>query len=233
MDIYEYRRKRLAALIKDRYQFRKNIADASGWSEARISQVLSPTHRDGRAFSEKVARKLEADLGLESMYFDQGAVPMAVDASRTTSGANIPQVIFVPLCEISVREEDGETQAVEVVNSGNQFAPYIAPWLAAMGIPSDRAALFMASDDSMEPKFSAGDVVLANCDETDVEDGRMYVIRYGRAMRIRYLSRRLDGALTLRSINPRYPDEHLTAELSEQHISVVGRVREIKVSSEL
>jgi len=233
MDIYEYRRKRLADLIKDQYQVRKNIADASGWSEARISQVLSPTHRGGRAFSEKVARKLEADLGLATMYFDQGAVPMAIDASRTSPSEGIPHVIFVPRCDIEVSEAEGSIADVRIVNSGSQFAPYFATWLKTMNIPTDRAALFVAPDDSMEPRFSLGDVVLANCAEVEVEDGRMYVIRYGKSMKIRYVSRRLDGALTLRTANPSYPDEHLSAELSEQHITILGRVREIKVTSEL
>ena len=41
MNMYQYRRDRLLMLIKERYDnTRKKISDASGWSEARISQIL-------------------------------------------------------------------------------------------------------------------------------------------------------------------------------------------------
>ncbi|MCY0913227.1 S24 family peptidase [Massilia antarctica] len=220
-------------MIQHEYQVRKNVADASGWSEARISQILSPTHRGGRGFSEKVARKLEADLGLESMYFDQGAIQMSLDMARVDTGHKVPEVIFIPLCTIVVRDGVPATEAVEIINEGQAFAPYFGTWLKEMEIKPAKAGLFRAPDDSMSPRFERDDVVLANCDDTEVVDGRMYVIRYAKTMKIRFLSRRLDGTLTLRSANPNYPDEHLPAEVAKEYISVIGRVREIKVSSDL
>ncbi|WP_460997301.1 hypothetical protein, partial [Staphylococcus aureus] len=73
---------------------RKKISDVSGWSEARISQILSPTDREGRAFSEKIARKLEADLQLDSMYFDQGAAPDQAELAARALGEVQPVVVL-------------------------------------------------------------------------------------------------------------------------------------------
>ena len=81
MDIYQHRRARLSALIDDQFDGRRvDFCDASGWSESRISQLLSPTYRNGQAFTEKTARKLEGDLKIAPMYFDQGAIPRAVNS---------------------------------------------------------------------------------------------------------------------------------------------------------
>ena len=62
--------------------------------------------------------------------------------------------------------------------------------------------------------------------ETGVTDGKLYAIRYGDELRVKYLSRRLDGILILRSVNPIYKDEEVSPELASEHITVIGRVRD-------
>lgn len=78
----------------------------------------------------------------------------------------------------------------------------------------------------MEPMLYAGDTILVNLDEQNVVDGKMYAVRYGDDLRVKYLSRRVDGGLLLRSVNPSYPVEEVSPDLVEQHISVIGRVRD-------
>ena len=78
----------------------------------------------------------------------------------------------------------------------------------------------------MEPFLFPRDTILVNQDETNVIDGKLYAIRYGDELRVKYLSRRLDGTLILHSANPRYKDEEVPPELANEHISVIGRVRD-------
>ena len=71
-----------------------------------------------------------------------------------------------------------------------------------------------------------GDAVLVNLDETTVQDGRLYAIRYRDEIRVRYLSRLLNGSLILRALNPNHKDEEASPEIAKEHISIIGRVRD-------
>jgi len=74
--MYKYRRDRLLDLIEREYGGeRVRFCDSIDMSESRLAQILSTTYRDGTAFTEKTARKLERAAKLPPLYFDQGAVP--------------------------------------------------------------------------------------------------------------------------------------------------------------
>lgn len=105
-------------------------------------------------------------------------------------------------------------------------ATYRLSWFQKYGLNPDRVRRFRVTGDSMEPLLFARDTILVNLDETQVVDGRLYAIRYGDQLRVKYLSRRLDGTLVLRSVNPAYKDEEVPAELANEHITVIGRVRD-------
>ncbi|CUI07850.1 hypothetical protein BN2497_10477 [Janthinobacterium sp. CG23_2] len=70
------------------------------------------------------------------------------------------------------------------------------------------------------------DTILVNADETNIVDGKLYAIRYGDDLRVKYLYRRLDGTVVLRSVNPAYRDEEVPPELAQEYICVIGRVRD-------
>ena len=72
----------------------------------------------------------------------------------------------------------------------------------------------------------AGDTILVNLDETNIVDGKTYAIRYGDELRVKKLYRRIDGTLILRSVNPAFKDEEISPELADEHITVIGRVRD-------
>lgn len=105
-------------------------------------------------------------------------------------------------------------------------ATYRRSWFQKHGMNPDRVKRFRVTGDSMEPLLYARDTILVNLDETQVFDGRLYALRYGDQLRVKYLSRRLDGTLVLRSVNPAYKDEEVPADLANEHITVIGRVRD-------
>ena len=62
--------------------------------------------------------------------------------------------------------------------------------------------------------------------KTEAVAYKVYALRYGNDLRIKRLYRRLDGTLILRSDNPRYKDEEVPPVLAEEHITIIGRVRD-------
>jgi phage repressor protein C with HTH and peptisase S24 domain len=134
-------------------------------------------------------------------------------------------VVLVPESRIEFAAGNGRTPMYELVEE-EEPATYRRTWFQKRGINPDHVRRFRVSGDSMEPMLYARDTILVNEDERNVVDGKLYAIRYGDELRVKYLSRRLDGTLLLRSVNPAYAIEEVAPELVEQHISVIGRVRD-------
>lgn len=134
-------------------------------------------------------------------------------------------VVFVPESKIAFSAGNGCVARYELVED-QEPASYRLSWFQKYGINPDRARRFRVSGDSMEPMLFDRDTILVNTDETAVVDGKMYAIRYGDELRVKYLIRRLDGTLILRSVNPLYKEEEVAPKLAEEHITVLGRVRD-------
>lgn len=134
-------------------------------------------------------------------------------------------VVFVPESKIAFSAGNGCVARYELVED-QEPASYRLSWFQKYGINPERARRFRVSGDSMEPMLFDRDTILVNTDETAVVDGKMYAIRYGDELRVKYLIRRLDGTLILRSVNPLYKEEEVAPKLAEEHIAVLGRVRD-------
>lgn len=142
---------------------------------------------------------------------------------------------MTPLDSIQIKEYrvsfsagNGRTANYDVIEE-SEPATYRLSWFHKTGIKPKNAKRFKVVGDSMEPFLFAGDSVLIDTSETDparIAEGKVYAIRYGDDLRIKRLFRRLDGTLILRSDNPAYKDEEVPPELAEEHISILGRVRD-------
>lgn len=208
------------------------MADADGaanfmrrlrMSHAQLSQLVGRTPI--RNIGPRVARRIERACGLAAGWLDHAhSADGLTGITLATEGANVvyvreSRIIFAgsakPLRFELVRESDA--------------APYTTQWFNAMGIKPSRARRFRVVGDSMYPYLSAGDVILVNLDERAVIDGQVYAIQWDGEMRVKRLSRRLDGSLILSSDNPSYPPDRVTKAM-QKRVEIIGRVREIRKS---
>lgn len=163
-------------------------------------------------------------------YAEKRAAPREQPFNRSMIQAYDPDdgvpddVVLVPESRIEFAGGHGSI-AYELVEE-EEPATYRRSWFQKYGINPDRVRRFRVTGDSMEPLLFAKDTILVNLDETQVVDGRLYALRYGDQLRVKYLSRRIDGTLILRSVNPAYKDEEVPADLANEHITVIGRVRD-------
>ena len=191
-----------------------------------VSQLINGT----APFGERAARRLERDYGMGDMYLDS-ASSGAESANLSKVSATHPDdvhpddVVYVPESRIEFSAGNGRTAAYELIED-QEPASYRLSWFQKYGINPKHVRRFRVSGDSMEPMLFARDTILVNMDETNVVDGKMYAIRYGDELRVKYLSRRIDGTMILRSVNPLYKPEELTPEMASEHITVIGRVRD-------
>lgn len=134
-------------------------------------------------------------------------------------------VIFVPESRIEFSGGNGRQAQYELVED-EEPATYRLSWFHKYGINPDYVRRFRVSGRSMEPMLYARDTILVNTEETSIIDGKLYAIRYDDELRVKYLSRRLDGTLILRSVNPDYKEEEVSPDLAQEHIAIIGRVRD-------
>lgn len=134
--------------------------------------------------------------------------------------------LAVPESKVAFSAGPGYVPTFELVDE-REPVTYRRSWFQKEHINPKRVRRFRVVGDSMEPFLFAGDSILVNLDETNIVDGRVYAIRYGDDLRVKILSRRLDGTLTLRSFNSeKYKDEEVPAMIAAEQIAVIGRVRD-------
>jgi phage repressor protein C with HTH and peptisase S24 domain len=209
MDMYQHRRERLVALIRDKFSgLRKSLADASGWSEARISQILSPTYRDGRAFSEKIARKLEEDLSLQRLYFDLGAVSASLPETPPASEYMRVQPInedspgIVAIRKVTLRLSAGIMGFVADPDPDTaQSFNLDEDWITRNRYNADELLAIEVTGESMEPRLYRGDLVVVNTGDTRPVDGQVFAVNYEGEAVVKRLSRDM-GKWWLTSDNP-------------------------------
>lgn len=221
-----------------------DLARAAKTSQTSVGYWLSDSNGIGAA----KARLLAEFLGVDPLWLETGkGQPQGLRMISTAKPAELGEkrhaerqqpsvrsydpedgvpddVILVPESRIEFAGGDGKIN-YELVED-EEPATYRRSWFQKYGINPDRARRFRVAGDSMEPLLFARDTILVNLDETQVIDGRLYAIRYGDQLRVKYLSKRLDGTLVLRSVNPAYKDEEIPAEAANEHITVIGRVRD-------
>jgi phage repressor protein C with HTH and peptisase S24 domain len=107
-------------------------------------------------------------------------------------------------------------------------ATYRLEWFNKEGINPANARRFKVDGHSMEPFLFDSDTVLVNLGETNVTNGKVYALRYGDELRIKRVYKKLDGGLILHSDNPDHlpRDEELTPAMTQEHITIIGRVRD-------
>lgn len=201
-------------------------------SEGLVSQWFAGTTKLGpkplRAFSRTKFNLDWLATGHGPKYREETNVVTYLRRPTVTAihpdDAPDPDVVYVPESRIEFSGGNGRV-AYELLED-EEPATYRLSWFQKYGINPDRVRRFRVSGDSMVPTLYPRDTILVNTEETSIVDGKMYAIRYGDELRVKYLSRRLDGTIILRSVNPSYKDEEVSPELAEEHITIIGRVRD-------
>lgn len=246
MDKYELRRRRLVTLIAKACDGKQSeLARKVGISESYVARMLYTAERSGRKrIGEDMVGRIAKAFDMDPGWFDTPYAYSEEDLEKGTFLPDVPthvksggvrtihpedplpdDVVQVPESRIEFSAGNGREAIFEVIEE-NEPANYRLSWFQKEHINPKRVRRFRVTGDSQEPFLFDGDIVLVNLDETTVVDSKLYAIRYDNDLRIKFLFKRLDGTLILRSMNPAYPDEEVAPELANEHISVIGRVRD-------
>jgi DNA-binding XRE family transcriptional regulator len=178
------------------------------------------------ADKEKLTGALAAEIqALDSAWAEGDGVDPRPVVARHPEDTPPAGMVEIPESTLAFSAGPGATMSFELVDDSEPVI-YQLSWFQKMHISPDTVRRFKVKDDSAEPLAYEGDSILVNHAETEIIDGKVYAFRYGGDLRVKKLYRRLDGTLILRSINPAYKDEEVPPALAQEHITIIGRVRD-------
>jgi phage repressor protein C with HTH and peptisase S24 domain len=191
MDMYKHRRERLNALINEHYgNSRVAFCEHTGLSESRLAQLLSNTYREGTAFTEKTARKLEQLAQLPPLYFEEGALfntqqmtfdeikRLIPDVRRVRAAEpGDPNLVQIPKVKLHLSAGiTGFQVEPETYDGATTTVP--AEWMLRNGFKKDKLLAIRVKGESMEPTFYESDLVVLNTADTTPVDGGVFAVNY-------------------------------------------------------
>lgn len=207
------------------------LARAAGVSDTAVGNWL----KGDNGIDAPKARPLAEYLRVDPLWLELGQGIPTGQTDRPAGRAPIiarheedplpDDMVLVPESRIEFAAGNGRHAVFELVQD-DEPANYRLSWFQKERINPEHVRRFRVTGDSQEPFLFDRDIVLVNLDETNIVDGKLYAIRYGDDLRVKFLFKKLDGTLILRSMNPAYPDEEVSPELANEHISIIGRVRD-------
>lgn len=226
LDLSEYRRQRLAELVKLKFDGNKAEAGrAFGFKDgAYVSQMIKGV----RPITEKFVVATHAIPGLAGWFFLQGA--MAASALRTGER----QPIYTPTIDLQDNEQYPNIRRVRFKLSAgasgfgieyldNDGPPIVfqKSWFVSRQFNPAKLFATKVANGSMETGLYDGDTVVVNTESTRPKDGVVFAVNFEGELVIKRLVRDA-GQWWLSSDNPdqrRYP-----RKLCDENVHLIGEV---------
>lgn len=153
-----------------------------------------------------------------------GSSPRSVISWEHESELPEDQYVFIP--RLTVEASCGDGRVAWHVEEKGQRNAFRRSWADRLGINPEKCATIVASGDSMEERICDGDSLVVDHTQTNISDGKIYVIAYENEVFVKRLFKRLGGGIRIVSDNTdkiRYPDWDVAPEQLE-HLQIIGRV---------
>lgn len=210
----------------------KELAAKVGVKQATISELET-----GESSGTTLIASFASALNVNALWLEtgKGSPSTLSQKSLTDFTSNItvthpdddpdPNIVYIKVSDVKFSAGNGNIAHYEILEDSGP-AGYQLSWFAKEGMRPENTKRFRVKGDSMEPFLYNNDTILVNFDEVNIVEGKLYAIRYGDELRVKYIHRLLNGSIILRSVNSFYKDEEITPELANEHITIIGRVRD-------
>lgn len=154
------------------------------------------------------------------LYSDASYSPVVGWDSDTELDDDEFEIPYYDKVVVTAGNREGEVQ--EMTNKKIRMSKRSA---RKAGASITQSFSYMNDGDSMAERISDGARCTADASKKEIKDGKIYCLRHGVMRRTKYLYRRPDGGLLIRSHNPAYPDEIIAPEEMDD-IEILGWVWE-------
>jgi phage repressor protein C with HTH and peptisase S24 domain len=234
----ELRRKKLAGLITQ-YGSQKAFGDVVSKDPAMFSQIMNGTRNMG----DRLARDIEQKLGKNTGWFDVDDLN-AQSKTNILGGSNISNLmhsvvawdseddlpagdyVFIPRYDVHVSAGNGVIVWEECKKEKAQA--YRTEFICVSGLRPRSLRVIYAKGSSMEPRIFDGDNLLIDTSQTNIIDGKTYVVRIGDEVFVKILNKQPLGTIAVVSLNQNYPTLTIGSAEADQ-FEIIARV--VQVSS--
>jgi phage repressor protein C with HTH and peptisase S24 domain len=205
------------------------------------------TWRKRKGVPAKVLQRVGREVGMDPLQFvaPVGSAPMDADprVKNATApyqpprhevrdaaaepprfqevGDNGSEFVLVP--QLDVHVSAGAGAVVEGEEEIGRFA-FRRSWITRRGWSGGDLRVVTARGDSMEPTVRSGDILLVDTAVHRLGPEGIYLINHEGELKCKRLQSLIDGTVAIRSDNPRYAEERLSAGQAEQLLRVVAKV---------
>ena len=204
-----------------------DLAKKSGIKSQATIGMLETGIRKSSSYMPKIAKAL--GVSYEWLTEGKGEVentPLSNVIAHHLDDPLPEGLVLIPEYKVSFSAGNGSIN-YEIEEASPKI--YEIAWFAREGFNHKNAKRFRVTGNSMEPTLYQGDSVLVNMAENSFDqiiEGAIYALRYSSELRVKRIFRKLDGSLVLHSDNPMYKQEELPPEMVNEHITIIGRVRD-------
>jgi phage repressor protein C with HTH and peptisase S24 domain/DNA-binding XRE family transcriptional regulator len=129
-------------------------------------------------------------------------------------------MVYIPRYDVRASAGGGQLIGEEMIVD---YMAFKQEWLNKMRLQRDQLALIEVHGDSMEPVLQNNDLILIDLRFNQLKENDIYAFQYKGHLRVKRLQVKLDGTVIIKSDNPHYEIEYLTAEEAES-LHLIGRV---------
>jgi phage repressor protein C with HTH and peptisase S24 domain len=184
----------------------------------------------------ETARKVADALNVNRDWLECGDGPMRPGPQHSAPKQKVSPILqwdnpedlpaddYVLVRQRLVRPSAGGGNLVFEEEAGPPLA-FTTRWVQNEGLKHSDLVIVEVDGDSMEPSIRHGDSILVDTGNVEVQDGKVYVVRYRDELRVKRLFSRYDGALIIRSDNyNKFPEEVVPPQDLNGQVQVIGRV---------
>lgn len=217
--IYKIRAKRLRMWLDTHTEFNQSdLAKKLGVTRSFISGLLNNT----KPFGETVAREFERVLRLPTNSLDQLTDNLLQPVIVWDKPEDLPQGVYAMIPRVNIKLSAGNGLVAEEERDVPALA-FAEEWIRNRNVSSrTNLRICKVTGDSMSPFLEDGDSVMIDLGQRDIQEGKVYCIRYGDELRIKRLYKRFDGGIRVVSDNREYPEESI-APADMEHVTVLGK----------
>lgn len=133
--------------------------------------------------------------------------------------ADYSQFVYVPVYDIEVEGGPGALNGHEHILEEVAFR---TDWVKEKVFDPQKLVIVKVVGDSMAPTLLGGDKVMLDTRVTKALENAIYAIQTDGLVRIKRLTRKIDGSFVISSDNPAYPSEFVPAAEADR-LRIIGR----------
>lgn len=200
----------------------KEFSDALGVSYRTVQNYISGERGIGSDFLAAASER----LGVSATWILTG-IGDPIIASNHPIGCSlgvkntVSDFEQIPRYQVDAAAGHGVTVEDEAVSGHYAFN---RKWLTRRNLNPKNLAVISVRGDSMEPRLRDGDLIVLDKSQTDIADGRAFVLRLGTDLVVKYIQRLGASRIALLSANTFYPPREIDLDKIDSDVMIIGRV---------